>query len=50
MFLFGSHGQSFMQTVDGFALSTAHDHRKLRGDPGYQSRDIKGGSSWLLSA
>ena len=40
----GSHGQRFLLAV-GLSLPTTHDHRKLRGDRGYQYRDTRGGSS-----
>jgi hypothetical protein len=35
-------GQGHSVLADGLQLPTAHDHRKLRGDRGYQSWDIKG--------
>ena len=31
----GSHGQRFLLAV-GISSRTAHDHRRLRGDRGYQ--------------
>jgi len=39
-FRFRSHGQRLLLAV-GFSLPTSHDHRKLRGDRGYQCWDIK---------
>jgi len=45
----GSHSQRLLLAV-GFSLPITHDHRKLRGERGYQYRDIKGGSlNYLIS-
>ena len=39
---FGSHGQRLLLAVR-VSLPTTHDYRKLRGDPGFQYRDVNAG-------
>ena len=46
-FCLGSHGQR-MLAVGLSSRTTTHDHRKPRGDRGYQYWDIKGGSHCLV--